>query len=38
MALELRPISFWDAQEFVREAKMFYESTNEAMQGGVIDG
>lgn len=24
--------------EFVREAKMFYESTNEAMQGGVIDG
>jgi hypothetical protein len=25
-------------QEFVREAKMFYASTNEAMQGGVIDG
>ena len=24
--------------EFVREAKMFYASTNEAMQGGVIDG
>jgi hypothetical protein len=24
--------------EFVREAKMFYESTNKAMQGGVIDG
>ena len=24
--------------EFIREAKMFYESTNEAMQGGVIDG
>lgn len=24
--------------EFVREAKMFYEGTNEAMKGGVIDG
>ena len=24
--------------EFIREAKMFYESTNKAMQGGVIDG
>ena len=24
--------------EFVREAKMFYESSNKAMQGGVIDG
>lgn len=24
--------------EFVREAKMFYESTNKAMQGGVIGG
>lgn len=24
--------------EFVREAKMFYEGTNEAMNGGVIDG
>ena len=24
--------------EFVREAKMFYEGTNEAMKEGVIDG
>ena len=24
--------------EFVKEAKMFYESTNKAMRGGVIDG
>lgn len=24
--------------EFVRKAKIFYKSTNEAMQGGVIDG
>lgn len=39
--LELYADYFWagvSMPEFVREAKMFYESSNKAMQGGVIDG